>query len=461
MMHGVLTKVCMAALFGLLSACGGTSVPSSMGGEPKWAVSRDDVSERTSTEEPRELSELSGTLAEYLAYALAKSPDTRAAFERWRAARFSISRAGKLPEPNISFGYFLRSVETKVGPQRYKLGVSQMFPWPTKLSAGEDAARERANAAALLVDANILEIRRNVAEVYWTLWLIDEEHRLKGEHDAVLESLAGAVRGRLQTGNATLADLNLVELNIARHHDHRGLHHEAAKRASAKLRAAIGAPRGPETLPALEPPTHGLPLASEEVLAGHLAEHPMIEKFAHLAASEEHRARAQRAERYPRFKVGVNLIGTGESGMAGIEDDGKDALVVSAGLSVPLWSGTYSDAISEARAKGRAHEAMAEATLRRAEGMLGEALSNVRDAQRRIELYERTLLPQAEATYQAVLGGYQTGHSTVAAVILAQRDLIDLQIEHAKARADHARFWANLEFVTGTGLESKGESHDR
>ncbi len=454
------------ALWSSLGACGGASnVPSEMPHSMPGARIHGAEQGPATHEQPevRELEDMTGSLGEYLAYALAHSPETRASFERWRAARFRIGTAGRLPEPSVAFGYFLRSVETRVGPQRYKMGVSQAFPWPTKLSAGEDAARERAKAAARLVDANVLSVQRDVAQVYWTLWLIGEEHRLKTEHDAVLEALAGAVRGRLQIGAATLADLNLVELNVARHHDHRGVHEEAAKKASAKLRAILGAGAGAgaEVLAVSDGPVAGKPEASESTLVELAAQHPMIETFSHLARSEEHVARAERADKFPRLKLGLDLIGTGNAAMSGVEDSGKDALVVSAALSIPLWAGSYSDATEAAQANRLAHEATGQARRRQFEAMLGEALSNVRDAQRRIELYEKTLVPQAETTFRAVLGGYQTGHTTVATVILAQRDLIDLQIEHARARADHAKNWATLEFVTGTHLRATGESNDK
>ncbi len=460
----VRTRVLPWLALGALAGCAGAAnvpsqMPASMPGSQAPASSAA-VSASQAADTPSDFGEIKGSLHEYLAYALANSPETRASFELWRAARFRISRAGRLPEPTIAFGYFLRTVETRVGPQRYKLGVSQAFPWPTKLSAGEDAAAERAKAAARVVDANVLAVRKSVAEVYWTLWLIGEEHRLKTQHDAVLESLAGAVRGRLQVGAATLADLSLVDLNIARHHDHLGQHEQAARRASSMLRALVGSSASNEVLTVSDVPQSGAPVASDEELAELAAQHPMIEKFSHLAASEEHVGRAERADRYPKFKIGLDIIGTGEAAMAGVEDSGKDAVVLSAALSIPLWAGSYSDAADAAEANRNAHDAMREASLRQLEAMLGEALANVRNAQRRIELYQKTLVPQAETTFQAVLGGYQAGRATVAAVILAQRDLIDLQVEYAGARADYAKSWAALEFVAGTQLEAKGELND-
>jgi outer membrane protein TolC len=400
---------------------------------------------------PEKLSDPDGSLNAYLAVALEKSPEARAAFQRWRSAMFSVSRKRRLPEPSLSFGYYLRSVETKAGPQRFNLGVSQTFPWPTKLSAGADAASEKARAAGLMFDAQVLGIRREVAKAYWTLWLIHEEHRLKSEHDVVLEALAGAVRGRLQIGAATLADLNQVDLGIARHHDHRGRHAEAALQASVKLRAVLGVAPDSKPLPATDQPRAGLPRHSEAELAALGSRHPMIEQFTHLAASEDHRARAEGADRYPRFKLGVNLIETGPS--AGAADSGKDALIVSAGLSIPLW-GNYSDQVDAARAASSAHRAEQEASRRKSEAGLGSLLSRLRDAQRRVHLYKRTLVPQAETTFQAVLGGYQSGGSTVASVILAQRDLIELQLQRAAAQAEHARTWAELEFLVGREVEA-------
>lgn len=426
----------------------GSTLPESLAGQDGWTT--------TKAAPPSELTAPSGTLAEYLVFALRNSPETRAAFERWRSLRLGRSSAGRMPEPTISFGYYLRSVETKVGPQRYKIGVSQAFPWPGKLKSSENVVTEKAAAAALLVDAKVLEVKRKVAIAYWNLWLIGEQHKLKTEHDTILEALAGAVRGRLQVGSATLADLNQVDLNIARHHDHRGQHKEASIKASAILRSVIGTPRQRELLPAIDLPLSGVPKASASELLAMSRKHPMIETFSHLAASEEHRARAQRADRYPRFKVGLNLIGTGEASNA-VEDNGKDAVVISAGISLPLWNRSYGESADSAIAASKSHEAMLEAGIRQSEAMLESALSDVRNSQRKIELYEKTLLPQAESTFEAVLGGYQIGRSTVAAVIIAQRDLIELRLDRALAQAMRAKSWATLEFVVGQELKTGGQ----
>ena len=391
---------------------------------------------------------LDGSLNSYMAFALARSPELRASFERWRAATMRISRARRIPEPIIKYSYFVRSVETRVGPQNHKLSLMQSFPWPTALSAGADAASAAARAAQRRFDAEVLEVKQAVADAYWRLWLLHEDHRLKNEHDLVLETLAGSVRGRVRTGDASLADLNQVDLGIARHHDHHGAHREAERVAQAELLRAIGAASRDENLMATDTPFEGLPADGDQALHRDARQHPRIEAAELMASSSESQVRAEAADRAPSLLAGLDWIVTGKAPTV-LGQSGQDAVIVTAGLSVPLWGPNYRDAMGAARAEGAAHLADRDAALYAADAQLEAAMSAVRDAQRRIDLYRNTLIPQAETTFQSVLGGYQSGRSTVASALLAQKDLLELQLELALSRAHHARAWAVLETVVG------------
>ena len=395
---------------------------------------------------------LDGSLRSYVAHALARNPNLRASFERWRAATMRISRARRMPEPVVKYSYFVRSVETRVGPQQHKLSLMQSFPWPTALSAGADAASAKARAAQRRFDAEALDARQAVADAYWRLWLVHEEHRLTMEHDIVLETLAGTVRGRVRTGDASLADLNQVELGISRHHDHHGAHRETERVASAELVRAIGAESGRRELGATDEPFEGLPADSELALRRDAERHPRVEAADLMATSSDSQVKAEAAERAPSLLAGLDWISVGK-GVLQVPDNGQDAVIVTAGLSVPLWGPSYRSSMDAARAEGAAHRADRDAARQAADAHLEAALSAVRDAQRRIDLYRDTLIPQAETTFQSVLGGYQSGRSTVASALLAQKDLLELQLVLARSRARHARAWAVLEAVVGRTVE--------
>lgn len=403
---------------------------------------------------------IDGSLGSYVALALERSPELRASFERWKAATMRISRARRMPEPVIKYSYFVRSIETRVGPQQHKLSLMQAFPWPTALSAGADAASAKARAAQRSFDARALEVRQAVADAYWRLWLVHEEHRLTKEHDIVLETLAGTVRSRVRTGEASLADLNQVELGIARHHDHYGAHHEVTRVAVADLRRAIGAAPERQALRVTDTPFEGLPAEAEPALHEDARRHPRIRAADLMASSSDSEVRAEAADRAPSLLAGLDWIVVGKS-QASTAKSGQDAVIVTAGLSVPLWGPSYRDSIGAARAEGAARRADRDAALNAADADLEAALSAVRGAQRRIDLYRNTLIPQADTTFQSVLGGYQSGRSTVASALLAQRDLLELQLELASSRARHARAWAVLESVVGRNVEPETEGIDR
>lgn len=395
------------------------------------------------------------SLDRYVALAMQRNPELRASFDRWRASVQRISMAGKLPDPQVSFGYFIQSVETRVGPQRARISLQQSFPWPTKLTASAGAAAAGARAQQVRVEALALAIRQRVEVAYFELWLVRQTRRIHAEHLLVVRSLSESVLARVATGAATLADQQQVDLAAARLEDTVLGMDEAEAAKVAQLHAALGTstPR----LPATEtgPPPAALPNEEFESLAASARAHPFLRSFEELAVAKEEQARADTAGRYPNFSIGADYIVVGEAEMPNVADSGKDAISVGAGMTIPLWQGTYSDAAEASRAEADGQRAERDAAENRAIAELETALATVRDAARRVSLYKGTLLPQAESAYDSVLGSYATGRGTVAQTLLAQRDLLDLRLEVEQARAAHAMAWARLESVVGRHVAAR------
>ncbi len=394
-------------------------------------------------------------LARYVSLALKQSPALRASFERWQASVLRISRARRLPEPTLGFGYFVRSVETRVGPQQARVSLQQAFPWPAKLTAGADAASARARAMQRRFEARALAVERQVATAYWDLWQLRTTRAIHHDHVQVLRSLSESVRARLSTGTAMLADVQQLDLAAARIGDDiRGMQ-EAERGSEARLRAAIGA--GAELpVPTPEPPGHAaLPEEPTEQLASWVRAHPEIESLGQLSRASQAAARAESADRLPSFSIGADWILTGEAAAAGVAESGKDAVILGASVRLPLWQGSYDDAVAAAEADARAQRAEQQALIDQAEAELVATLAQLADAARRVRLYRETLVPQAQSTYESVLGAFAVGRAAVAQALLAQRDLLELRIDLERARAEHARTWARLEELTGRELTGR------
>ena len=89
----------------------------------------------------------SAGLDRFLAYAALNNPGLEAAFNQWKAAVERVPQVRALPDPRFTYRYFIREVETRVGPQKQAFGLTQTFPWFGKLALRGDVAAEAARAA--------------------------------------------------------------------------------------------------------------------------------------------------------------------------------------------------------------------------------------------------------------------------------------------------------------------------
>ena len=76
--------------------------------------------------------------------ALRANPRIQAYYNDWKKSEFKITSESSLPDPMASYTYFGENVETRVGPQESKYGLSQKIPFPGKLGIKARAQRKEA-----------------------------------------------------------------------------------------------------------------------------------------------------------------------------------------------------------------------------------------------------------------------------------------------------------------------------
>jgi outer membrane protein TolC len=406
---------------------------------------------------PRQQLEGLGTLRSYMATAFSNSPDLRASFEEWRASLTQPAQARELPNLVLTYGGFIRAVETRTGPQRHRLGFMQWFPWPTRLSAGSEAATYAALAAQQRFEALALDVAAQVARSYWGLWFIQKNQIVQRYQREILVSFSQQVRARLESGSAGLADLAQIDLTVSRTSDVIAGLQEDERAAAAELIRVIGAERSTPTpiQPEEDPPRASLPLSSEAELREAAVERPRVRAMRFLSDAADERARKAKGDRAPSIGIGLDWIATGPALNPATPDSGKDAVIGIVALSVPAWGGGYKAAVEQANAEAAMHRARERSERDRAVAELEQVLAQLRDAVRRVRLYQTTLVPQAKTTYGSTLDGYQSGRSSLAEVLIAEKDLLELQLGLFEAHADHGVALGELERVVGQAVPTQ------
>ncbi len=391
------------------------------------------------------------TLDDYLAYAAIHNPGLEAAYYRWQAATERAPQARSLPNPVLNYGYYIRSVETKVGPQRERVGLSQAIPWPGKLIAASAVADREAEAARLGYEAAKFELFYRVKDAWYEYYYLGRQTQVTEAVADLVRKMEEVVRARYAAGAAGHPDLIRAQVELGRVEDRVRSLRDLRSAAAARLNAVLGRPTdAPVPWPGEAPAVSSLAASDESLVAEVLERNP---ELAALGAQVERDRRAvslARQNYWPDITVGGEYIFTDKArSTMPIEDNGKDPVVVSVGLSLPIWFGRYRAAEREARDRLRGTELSREDRGNAIAARLKRVLFELHDAERKAELYGRTLIPRAEDSLAANEAAFKAGRTDFSALLDAERVLLDFRLSYERAVAGHAQRLGELEMLLG------------
>ncbi len=414
--------------------------------------------EATTASRPGRPAELrsDATLPDYLAYAAVTNPGLEAAFHRWRAAAERVPQARALPDPRLSFGWFIQEVETRVGAQRAKIGVSQMFPWKGKRGLRGEVAVHAAEAAHARYEAVKLALFHRVKRTYWRYWFLSRAVAVTEENLKLLGQLESVARARYAVGSAPQSAVVKAQLELGRLEDRLNALRDLRRPRSARLRAALGAPGTPSSEPLPWPkkaPGQEAVDVTSERLSGWLREtNPELRAAEAAVARAEAGVALAVRNGYPDVGIGLDYVFTDEARMGGA-DSGKNPFVAMFSVNLPLARGKYRAAERQAEAERAAAVGERADRENNLAAELQEALYSFRDAERKIGLYRDTLLPMARQSIEVARQSFETGRADFLDLIDAQRTLLEFELSHARARADRAVALAEIEMLVGRKIE--------
>jgi len=392
---------------------------------------------------------------EYIRYALYNSPQVEAAYQRWRAAVERAPQVGALPDPRLKFGFFLNEVETRVGPQQAAVGVQQTFPWMGLLRDREDAASRAAMAAWQRFEAARLAVTERVVAALHDIAYLDAAIRITEENLELLQSFEEVVRARYRVGAGSHPELIRVQVELGQLEDR--LTQLRAMRPSfiAELNAVLDRQAWADV-----PPLGTLPGRVASVDADELADIARRSNPTLLALDEEVEqqrilAEAARKEGLPDLTVGLDYIFTDEALNSSIPESGDDPILLSFGINLPIWREKYDAGVREALARRLAvsHKRADEAN--RIAAGIHRAWFEHTDADRRVRLYERTLIPKAEESLRASLAGFRAGDTSFLDLLDTERTLLEFAVAAERARADRGKALTRLNALVGESVPTR------
>jgi outer membrane protein TolC len=391
-------------------------------------------------------------LQDYLYYAGMHHPGLREAFHGWKAKLERVPQAKALPEPKITYGYFLREVETRTGSQEHKFSVMQNIPWPTKLSHKGDVAVRQAMVERYKFEGKKLKLFYEVKKAYYEYYFLARSIAIVEDNLKLLKNMEAAIRARYKASGADQPALIQTQVELGKLEDRLKSLEALRPAMQVKLNSVIGWELDTEIpLPDVEP-LEAPELVATELLGAFLEDNPALE----AARAEIHAAEAEQAfsnEQYwPDLGIGATYIQTDRRSDASPSNNGEDPILLTLEVSLPVWRGSYDAMKREADANYLAARAREQDLKNRLSAELTAALYQYEDAGRKKNLFLNTLLPKAEQSFQTVQSAFAAGEAGFFEMLDAERQLLEFRLLAERAMVDRNIRFAELEMLCGRVL---------
>ena len=402
----------------------------------------------------------SARLADYLSYAALSNPGLEAAFYRWKAALEKVPQARALQDPKFTYGYYIKEVETRVGPQRQKFGIAQAFPWFGKLALRGGIVLDAANAERARYEVARRSLFRKVKDAYYEYYYLGRAIAITEENLALVKHLEKVARTRYKAAVGKHPDVIRAQVELGKIEDRLAGLKDLKIPLTAKLNAALNRPLDvplalPENLADEKPVVANGP----GVLKRLLENNPELRAldFA-IAKNEKARALAEK-NWYPDITLSLETIDTKGALMHGTKDSGKDPLMAMVSINLPLWFGKYDAAEKQASAALRAARAEKKDRANLLSAELATALYRLRDAERKIALYRDTLIPKAEESLKVTQKAFETASGDFLSLIDAERILLEFKLSLERTVTDYRKALAEVEELAGdAGVDYRKEN---
>ncbi len=389
--------------------------------------------------------------------AVARSPKVKAAKARWQATIEQYPQVTALPDPMFMYGYYARSVETRVGPQRHRISFSQTFPYPGTLDAAGEVVKKAIEITHVKHEQVIRDLIVELKLSYHELAYLQRAVELTQQNHELITSILTIATARYAEGKATLNDVLKAQSQLAQLEYDLVLLAELQRVEHANINGILSIPSS--TLLGV---TVAVPYAPLDVTLANVEKQALSKRQElRIAALNVEKATEKIAlaelQTKPMLKFDLMAIETGKALMIDAPDSGKDPFTIGFGVTIPWSSLKNSSKVREAQQNREASTANKLVLEDETKVALRKIYFRLENARRLVELYETTLIPQAGAAIEVAEEWHQEGPKSIAGFLETQSVWLNFNLARLRAIADYQQNVARLEQLVGGKVD---DSHN-
>jgi outer membrane protein TolC len=369
------------------------------------------------------------SLEHYLSLALSNNPQLQALKMRYEIAEEKINQAAAVPKATFGAGYFASEPETRTGPQRFKLSVSQMLPWFGTLKARQDYARSLVETEGL--DRLIVErqLALSLAQSYYRLYGYQQKMHIVETAIELFKSYEALALKAVENGSASV--VNVLQLQIEQNKlSEEFLKIQELEKAEEVAFANLLSDDSFEGIQFSE--MLEIPLEDLMHEQSRLAVNPEILKYDKLFATVQQSEIVNQKEAQPSLGLGLDYIAVQQRSDVLLNENGKDILMPMLKLSVPLFKSKHSSVAQQLELRQRELNYEKNHRLNLLENKLAQAIALQNQAQISFKSQDANSA-QTQKMKEVVLSNFESDRQKLTEVIAMEQ--LYLQFEFKKIEA--------------------------
>jgi len=387
----------------------------------------------------------------YLRLAAESNPSLKAKFNEYMAAMEQLPQVSALPDPQVVFAYFILPVETRNGPQRARISLTQMFPWFGTLGAKKNLAQEMARAQYEQFEEAKSTLFFEVKSAYLDLYMIKRSITKTSETVHILETFRNLALIKISSGSTSAVDELKAEMELGEMENMLALLTDQERVLIVRFNTLLNCPADtPIELPEVLSTTD-LHLSKQDILDAIKQKNHQLKSLDHVIEAYRNKGYLARKSGMPGFTLGLDylVIGKNDNTMIDAAQNGHDAIIFPmVGMTIPLQRGKYRAMVREA---ALLQEATSQKKLDKTNALsvlLEKVLSQYHDAVRRMALFEKQgILTQKALSILEV--DYATDGKNFEDILRMTNKQLKYALELEKARADKQAAIAYVDSLLG------------
>ena len=386
--------------------------------------------------------------------AVERSPKVKAAKARWRATIEQYPQVTTLPDPMFMYGYFLRSVETRVGPQRHRVSFSQAFPYPGTLDAAGEVVKKAIEIERIKHEQVIRDLIVELKLSYHELAYLQRAVELTRQNHELVASILTIATTRYAEGRVMLNDVLKAQSQLAQLAYDLILLEELQRVEHANITGILSIPSATALGTTVPVPYEPLDVGLVDIEKQALSKRQEL-RIAGLSIEKASKGISlAELQTKPMLKFDLMTIETGEALMPDTLGSGKNPFTIGFGVTIPWLSLKNSSKVREAQQNHEVVKANKHTLENATRVALRKVYFRLENARRLVELYETTLIPQAGAAIEAAEAWHQEGPKSVTGFLETQGVWLNFNLARLRAIADYQQNLARLEQLVGGKIDA-------